>query len=162
MRPKLYSGPGQEEFKTKNLFIDLYQRFERQDVSVYADNYYSSKELCSAFHSRGIKYTWKIRVTSKGLPVNLKNYVKDLQKGQSINNKQHENVLSCWKDKKAVKVISNFYGAESILEKGKKIPLALKITELIWAELISLIKCFSTTLIRINLQSGGSFFLSIF
>ena len=63
LKHKFYHEKGSEEYKPKNLCLELASGFENQGYHIYLDNFYSSVELLEIFYQLGINCTGTIRKT---------------------------------------------------------------------------------------------------
>lgn len=119
-----YGGPGLEEFRPIRICHHLCEGLDNKGIHIYADNYYSSVRLAEELLEKNIYFTGTIRQTSKGLP-NLKEILKDLRPNEKLYFQKKNITVYLWRDKKTVKLISNYFGPRIDISSPKNLPLAL-------------------------------------
>ena len=122
LKHTFFSGPNQEIFRPINICNDLASGYENRYFHIYADNYYISIPLLRSLSTKGFYFTGTVRRDSKGLP-NLNTIIENNHGFKQLFF-QKDNIFLClYKDKRIVKMLSNYFSSEVTEKKGVQLPL---------------------------------------
>ena len=113
---KIYAG--KENGKTtssKDVVLNLLEDFQNKGYRVFTDIFFTSIELMEILQSQGISLTGTIRSTRKYLP----KIDKSKLNGQAIYKRCKTMLLTGWKDKQNVFLVSNLYGRKEVIKEKK-------------------------------------------
>ena len=113
---KIYAG--KENGKTtssKDVVLTLLEDFQNKGYHVFTDSFFTSIELMEILQSQGISLTGTIRSTRKYLP-KIDNSKLSCQ---AISKRCKNILLTGWKDKQNLFLVSNLYGRKEVINEKR-------------------------------------------
>lgn len=104
--------PGSDLLKTTQIVKALSQSVIKDPLNpptglhIYTDRYYSSPELSDELSAMNFMTTGTVMQRRKGMPKCLKTVCKKMKKGDIRSFRNGNKLVSCWKDKRIVSMIS--------------------------------------------------------